>query len=174
MESKTKEEKLTADYLRTILHYDHVTGVFRWKKRIAHCLRVGDIAGTVTAWGYVCIVINKIVYRAHRLAFLYLTGKWPCGMVDHINHNKLDNSFANLRITNATGNGRNRKISINNKSGFTGVFFRKSKNRWVSQIKVGDKYIHLGHFDNIYAAIEARKKANVRYGFHKNHGQHVV
>jgi hypothetical protein len=61
----------------------------------------------------------------------------------------------------------------NNKSGFNGVCFDKSKNKWKSSIHFNNKEIHLGRFYNLADAIKCRKQANIKYGFHENHGLNI-
>lgn len=91
-------------------------------------------------------------------------------IVDHIDHNKLNNQKNNLRLTKNIQNLHNKNLSPKNKSGFCGVSWHKRLNQWQAMIKVNYKQIHLGNFDKLEDAIAARKIANVRYKFHKNHG----
>lgn len=92
------------------------------------------------------------------------------GVVDHIDHNSLNNCRDNMRSVSQTENSRNCKMSKNNKSGFNGV--RKNRQgKWQARIKVGRVEHHLGTFTDIADAIAARKKANAKFGFHPNHGQ---
>jgi hypothetical protein len=88
----------------------------------------------------------------------------PKGMVvDHINHDTLNNTRTNLRIVTSQQNCQNRNGAFSNsKSGIRGVSFHKKTNKWRATIKDCGKYIHLGVFDNVKeaekASIEARKK----------------
>lgn len=84
-------------------------------------------------------------------------------IVDHINGDTLDNRKSNLRITTNGSNIRKGKIRTNNKSGITGVRFRKERNRWVASIKVNYKKINLGSFKNKEDAIKARREAEKKY-----------
>ena len=83
--------------------------------------------------------------------------------VDHINHGITDNRKCNLRKCTNAQNGRNRKLSCNNKSGVSGVYWSEEKQRWKSQIHVNYKKIHLGNFVNKEDAIKARLKAEDDY-----------
>jgi len=83
--------------------------------------------------------------------------------VDHINRNKLDNRRENLRLVNRIENMRNTGLKINNKSGCKGVWFWEKRNKWTAFIFVNYKKIHLGIFDKIEQAIEARKKGEEFY-----------
>jgi hypothetical protein len=160
---------ITQSELKELVRYNKDTGEFVYikpRKRI----KVGDTAGRNHSKGYWVIGINGRQYLAHRLAWLYITGEWPSDQVDHINHDRSDNRWGNLREATNKINHQNRPMQKNNKSGFTGVFWEKAINKWRSQIKVGGKKIHLGVFDNLSDAISTRQEANNRYGFHVNHG----
>jgi hypothetical protein len=86
--------ELTAERLRELLNYDPDTGVFTWRVRPVHSHRVGDIAGSVrTTRGYRLIGVAGRVYKAHRLAWLYMMGEWPKDQIDHINRDPSDNRF---------------------------------------------------------------------------------
>jgi hypothetical protein len=84
-------------------------------------------------------------------------------VVDHINHNPLDNRKSNLRLCTNQENIRHHKIFITNTSGHTGVVWDKQRNKWLSQIVVDNKNIFLGRFENIQEAINVRKNAEKKY-----------
>jgi len=107
---------------------------------------------------------------SHRLAFYYVLG-WCPEEVDHINHVRDDNRWINLRAASKQENHRNRKLDTNNKSGFNGVTWYKNYSKWLACIGIGGKQINLGYFENKDDAIAARKAANIKYGFHPNHGE---
>ena len=81
---------LTRDEVAALLTYDPETGVFRWKVDRGQRVKVGDIAGTEFN-GYRRIRIKGRAFKAHRLAFLLMTGAMPSDQVDHINGQKDDN-----------------------------------------------------------------------------------
>lgn len=92
----------TQQYLKSILTYDPLTGIFIWNKS-------GKIAGGVKVGkndGYWYIMIERVTYRAHRLAWLYMYGYWPT-LVDHKNRVKTDNWIDNLRETTQSDNVKN-------------------------------------------------------------------
>jgi hypothetical protein len=158
--------------LKEILHYEPTTGIFKWKVSNNNRINVGDVAGSINSdTGYHRIKINAKSYFAHRLAFLYMTGEFPPEQCDHINHSKDDNRWINLRLVSHQDNQRNRSMRVDNKSGFTGVFLHKATNKWTAQIKIKGKSKHLGLFTELAEAITCRKKANIKYGYHKNHGE---
>ena len=141
--------------LREAIHYDPDTGVFTWRIDAARSVKAGTVAGCVEKRiGYCTIGIKGKVYKAHRLAWLYVTGEWPDGLIDHINGVKHDNRFVNLRVVNETGNSQNiRKPNKRNKSGFMGVIFFQRK--WRANITHKRKTRWLGDFETPEEAHEA-------------------
>lgn len=164
------KKEMTQAKLKDLLAYDPDTGIFTWLVSATNSVKVGSVAGTIGNHGYLHIMINGRRYLAHRLAWMYVHGRFPCGQTDHINHERLDNRINNLREVTADENSKNLSLRKSNKSGFTGVFFDKYAYKWRAQIKFNDKIISLGYFINIEDAIEARKEANIKYSFHENHG----
>jgi hypothetical protein len=146
---------MTQEYLKSKLSYDKMSGIFKW-------LNSGKKAGTVNTNGYLVITIDGKKHKAHRLAFFYENGYMP-KLIDHIDRNKLNNSIINLRDTTSSINQYNTSLQKNNSSGIKGVYFRKSKNKFIAQIKLDKKNIHLGYFDNIEEASKARKLAELKY-----------
>jgi len=136
--------------LKEIVNYDPLTGVFTRLN--------GAIAGTNDGQGYIQITINKIKYRAHRLAWLYMPGRWPT-MIDHINRNRSDNRWLNLREVTRRESNLNRKIPKSNKSGVKGVSWSKQNNCWIATIKIDGKSYYLGCYDTIALAAAARHAA---------------
>lgn len=82
---------------------------------------------------------------------------------DHINRNPLDNRKMNLRPCTNVENAQNKTKPKNNTSGVIGVHWDKRINKWVSRIKIPEKRILLGNFNNKDDAIVARLKAEVKY-----------
>ncbi|EDD9119389.1 HNH endonuclease [Salmonella enterica subsp. enterica serovar Infantis] len=95
----------------------------------------------------------------------------PNEQIDHINHIRTDNRIVNLRKASNTENSRNASIGVNNTSGALGVWFEKRRKAWVAEIKVDRKKIHIGRFEKFSDAVAARKAAEVKHGFHENHGK---
>lgn len=156
------------------LNYDPETGLFTWKATNRRGF-VGRQAGCFCPRdGYIRIRINSKLELAHRLAWNMTYPEDPVGpdgQIDHINHIRTDNRIVNLRKASNTENSRNASLGSNNTSGALGVWFEKRRNKWAVEIKVDRKKIHLGQFDNFEEAVAARKAAEVKYGFHENHGQ---
>jgi hypothetical protein len=137
---------LTQEELRSQLNYDPDTGIFTRIIANSSKNKVNDIAGCLRKSGYVELSINNKLHYAHRLAWLYMTGEMPKHHIDHINHNKSDNRFINLRQATSKQNGFNQKLRINNKSGYKGVSFCKARNKWNAFSRLHDKTIYLGSY----------------------------
>lgn len=151
--------ELTQELLKKILHYNRVSGLFTWKKR-GRGRTFGKAVGCIISKGYVHIWISGQSYKAHRLAWLYIHGKFPENDIDHINGIRDDNSLANLRACTRAENCRNQRKGINNTSGFKGVYLCKRSNKWFAQIRCRGKAIYLGIFDDKKeAALAYNKKA---------------
>ena len=166
---------LTQERVKELFDYDPETGVLIWIKKSApqaNSVKIGMVAGFISKIsGYRTICYNHKTYQASRIIFLYMTGKFPENCIDHINGIKTDNRWVNLRDVTVTENDRNKRINKNNTSGTTGVYFRKARNTWFAAICHESKLITIKSFKNKEDAIKARKKAEVMYGYHKNHGR---
>lgn len=159
---------LTQQELKRLLHYDYEMDV--WTRKTSRgCREAGTVTGTrLSARGYREIKINKRYYFAHRLTWLYVHGEWPKGEVDHINGKRHDNRIGNLREATKSENQRNRGANSNNKSGLKGVSWKVKSKRWVAQISLNHKKIHLGYFTSQESAHAAYCQAAIA-----NHGEFV-
>ncbi|WP_324710403.1 HNH endonuclease signature motif containing protein [Pseudomonas citronellolis] len=156
---------LTADLLRDIIHYDPVSGLFTWKRTLSNRAKEGHLAGTVTDRGYLVITIARRRMQAHRLAWLYVHGEEPAGVIDHLDGDALNNRIVNLRVVPQATNTKNNKVSMNNTSGHPGVYLNKRTGRWYAQIWDSMKCIHLGNFTDKADAVAARKLAEGQLGY---------
>ena len=149
-----KESLITAVELRELLHYQPETGVFT--RLVAHGrYKVGDVAGSLHHTGYMRVKVLDREYKAHRLAWLYVTGAWPLIEVDHDNHIKADNRWRNLRRATRLENSRNRLKHKNNKSGFKGVYWDARSSKWRAECTLLGVRHRLGCFVNKQDAIDA-------------------
>ena len=161
IDQKTLHEKLS---------YCPETGVFRWKIPVRG-VEPGSEAGSINDQGYRLICIDKIRHRASRLAWLYVYGEHPKGVIDHLDRNRLNNVISNLRDVPRSLNQKNSKRNRNNTSGYNGVRWYKPLNKWHVQLQVDYNKIHIGYFENLDDAIAARKAADLKYNFTHNHGE---
>lgn len=149
--------ELTQDRLKELLEYNPDTGLFVWR---ASCgtARGGDVAGGSHGNGYLRIRLGRGRYYAHRLAFLYMTGGFPAAEVDHINRDRADNRWTNLRPASSSQNKANRGLQRNNASGHRGVYWHGQNHNWVAEGKVLGRKIHLGVFDRLEDAARAAER----------------
>lgn len=174
-------KNITPDYLRLRLRYEPATGKLFWlpagrehfklhRTFLAWNTRfAGEEAGSVLPNGYLYINIKKRVMLVHRVIWAMLYDYWPMN-VDHIDHVRINNKLDNLREVSTMVNGQNITIPSDNTSGRIGVYWNRQRNTWVAKIKAGGKKMHLGSFKNKDAAIASRAAAEIRFGFHPNHG----
>jgi hypothetical protein len=136
-----------AAIIRTLLRYDDNTGQFHWRINRTGGVKAGASAGTVMKDGYRCIKILDRFYYAHRLAWVYVNGRWPSKQLDHINGIRLDNRIANLREANHSENQQNLSVGRRtSKSGLLGVR-AADDGRWRSSIMYQGRSVDLGTFD---------------------------
>ena len=143
--------KLTQWRLKEVLHYNPDTGAFTWTK-CTGAAKAGSAAGCVktasAALRYCVIRVDSALHRAHRLAWLYMTGDYPSGLIDHVDGNGLNNRWCNLRQCSHSENQQNRVKQVNNRSGYLGVSWAKYQNKWQAQITVRGDHKHLGFFED--------------------------
>lgn len=155
-----KTQNISQARLHELVSYAPDTGVFIWNKSRRRC-RSGSPTGCKMKNGYICIRLDDVLYTAHRLAWMYVHGRWPANQLDHINGDRADNRIDNLREATNAENAQNR-LRKDNKSGFPGV--RAENSKWLAEIKVNYKPIRLGLFatpEEAHAAYLAAKR-----GFH--------
>ena len=151
--------------------FDLKNGQLFWKVKPSKRVRIGDKVGSLNSCGYLGVQIKRKHYQVHRIIFEMTYGPIPNGMeIDHINHNRQDNSPTNLRLVTHRQNQRNQSKSTKNTSGIVGVSWKSDRKKWHAQIRVNGKTKHLGFFENIADAAIARKNANASHKYHENHG----
>lgn len=160
-----KSLSLTQAELLTKLHYDPDSGYFSRLLNGFVDERKDFPVGHINKRGYVCISINNIQFKAHRLAILYMTGKWP-DQTDHANHIKHDNRWCNIRSVTAKENGRNRKLGSNSSDIIMGVYKCTDGPGW----KIYISKVYLGRKDSYFDACCVRKSAELKHNYHSNHG----
>jgi hypothetical protein len=119
---------------------------------------------------------TRQTFLVHRLAFLWMLEKHPMNEIDHINGDRDDNRWVNLRECSPFENSRNQGTRIDNTSGVRGVNYNtssksKAKARWVARISHMGERILLGNFLTFEEAVSARKQAEIYYGYHNNHAK---
>lgn len=147
---------ITQDQLKSLLAYDPDTGEFRWLAKTSLRVKIGDLAGCRDRYGYVVIRAHGTLYKAHRLAWLYMHGVHPAKNLDHINQMPSDNRICNLREADQHQNNQNRRLQRNSTSGITGVSLHKATQRWHARIHTREGCRSLGYYDTKEDAARAR------------------
>lgn len=158
------KDSLTTEDVRALFNYDRATGELRWRYRADasktwNTKYAGKLAGYINKIGYRCICINNGRYLAHRLIWILVTGRWPQKLIDHINGDRADNRWSNLREATFSENGFNAPPRKNNSTGITGVSWYSNLNCYVAKIYINRKSKHLGCYDSLEEAAEARRRA---------------
>lgn len=152
---KQRRELPSQERLRELFDYNPDTGIFtrrvdrrKWK--------AGQVVGTRSGDGYININVDYQIYRAHRLAWKYMTGLEPSGYgIDHKNGERSDNRWENLREATQTENMSNRTVQKNNAAGLKGVHPYGKNGRYRACATKHGKTYNLG----CYGTIEEAKAA---------------
>lgn len=151
IEYPSKEKILQA------ISYDPVGGIFTSNLS-------GRKIGYIDSCGYEVINIYKQEYRSHRLAMVINSFD-----IDGIRNN---NKINNLRLVTKKENAKNKRLKSNNKSGVHGVGWAKELGKWRARISSSkNRYVSLGCFNSFFEAVCARKSAEIKHGYHINHGR---
>jgi len=160
---------VTQSDLKNLYLYNPDTGEFKHAKKRKGVSNLSKPVGTVDG-GYIKLRVNNELHRAHRLAWLhekgYISEK---EVIDHIDHNKLNNAINNLRQVTRSENSKNLSKFKSNTSGHSGVF--QDRGKWRAKITADGKTKYLGTYNNKNDALAARIKAVKAYKFHDNHGK---
>lgn len=127
----------------------------RWRVRVAQRSPAGSVAGCIGAGGYRNISIGNKKFRAHLLAWLYMTGEWPTRYVDHKNRITDDNRWTNLRAATRKQNNENRGLFKNNTSGATGVVWDRKANKWRAVVNHNKRRHYFGWHAEVAEAAAA-------------------
>lgn len=159
---RSGEQFMNQERLKELVNYCPATGVFTWKIKIGN-MQKRKPAGAFDKYGYQVIRVDRVLYKAHRLAWLYMYGAWPTKNIDHKNRIKSDNRIDNLRDVGQSENTFNAGVRANNTSGVTGVRWAADRNKWEARIRVNYRILYLGRFNGKEDAIAARKNAEQKY-----------
>lgn len=151
---------ITQERLHELLDYDPLTGLFCWRSASGN-RKTGWFGGSVNKAGYLRIFIDGKLQYAHRLAWLYIHGRFPIDQVDHINLVKSDNRIINLREVTCKQNQEN-KIH----SSTQGAVLIKSTMKFAARVKHHGKMLSFGCYDQIEDAAKVAKQARVKLFTH--------
>jgi hypothetical protein len=156
---------IDAARLRDLVSYDPQSGEFVARVD-RHKVAAGQRLGFPRKDGYWRMTIDGRKYLCHRLAWLYVTGRWPKDQVDHADGNRSNNAFANLReCTNGENRQNLSKQSFASRRSHVGVWYRHDRHAWTARLVVDGITHNLGHFSTEAAAIAAHeaKKAELHW-----------
>lgn len=173
MAGRTYRNLPTRERILSLLDYDPESGLFRWKETNRNRKR-GAVAGSYNN-GYIRIGFDGASYFAHRLAYIVMTGGQltSADEVDHRNGRKDDNRWCNLRLLSRSNNVHNAPPSKLNHSGYRGVQWRPYNKRWIANISVNGRRVHLGTYAEKRDALAARMAAESKYGV-VTYGNHTT
>ena len=175
---------MSSKYLNECFDYHEMSGKVFWKIRPRDHFRTergfktfnsqksGKEVGTVNNCGYSQVGLNKNIILIHRLVFMLKGFELKAkDHIDHINHNREDNRFSNLRVVSQKENNKNLTMRKSNTSGVMGVYYCSKDSLWYPRIQVEYQNLHLGATKDFFEACCRRKSAELKYNFHKNHGE---
>ena len=155
--------------LKYFLHYDPETGIWTRRRTTRYCVS-GERADYRGSAGYHFVGFEGETFSAHRLAWFYMTGKWPSRQVDHEDTDGSNNRWRNLRLATPSQNACNKKIDARNTSGLKGVSWRPRAKKWTARITKDGQAYDFGYFDTFEeAAIVRFCAANLLHGEFARH-----
>lgn len=180
--------KLPVDLLRACVELDGPTSNLYWKARPLWTFVEGKYPlereaarwntrhsgqrafSTVSTYGYLTGRLNGISLYSHRVVWALHHGSFPDLWLDHIDGNRTNNLLSNLRQVSYRENNKNTKLRFNNKTGVVGVSVRGKM--FASNIKDSQGVqVFLGYFKSVDEAAKVRQEAEIKYGYHPNHGR---
>jgi hypothetical protein len=175
----TRQEIETPEVLSGLLRYCPASGELYWlprspemasSDRAQKSFNIRD-AGTKAgcfhaASGYVQVRVCGVLLSAHRIAYVLGSGEAiPAGMkIDHVNGERCDNRYSNLRIVDSVGNGQNRRPRPHRELA-RGVVFDKARGMYRAEVRVNGKSFHAGRFRDPDAAASAARAKRQELGF---------
>jgi hypothetical protein len=163
---------ITKELLNDMFSYDSITGDVLWVKPINK--PVGSVVGSLMSRGYLMVAISGNNYLVHRLIFIMRGFDVFRKQVDHINGDKTDNRWVNLRLVDQIDNLKNKSLRASNKTGISGVSFYsnlKSKPFRVTYYEDGNKRATEFFVPTLFEAACARKSFEYKNEYHENHGR---
>ena len=147
------KREIVADFIS----YDLQSGLATWIKSPARNIKIDSPVGTVYR-GYLVARFQGKSYPLHRLCWLLATNQDPGDlMIDHVDGNKLNNAFSNLRLCSNSQNGMNRGATKVNKLGIKGVCWDAKACKYKAHIQIDGKKKHIGYYTDLESAVNARQ-----------------
>lgn len=168
------------EYLKECFDYNEITGdlvrrprpLHHFKTKRAYAVALSKsmrAVNTISTEGYVKVFLDGKSLYAHRIIWIIKTGNQPC-VIDHIDHDRSNNSWINLRNVTCDGSSKNLGLRSDNTSGITGVYFNKHLKKWAAQCSINGKIKYIGIYSDIHDASQAVLLFRRNNDFHDNHG----
>lgn len=148
--NKEQEATITASYANEKLRYDPNSGSLTWAVKIGS-RKIGQSAGYIDSLGYRRVALGGILFYAHRVIWLMVTGKWPQDQIDHKDRCRSNNKWLNLRPATFSQNRMNSKKPITNTSGAKGVY-RIKNGKFIAYANPRKGKVIFGIFDTLEEA----------------------
>lgn len=151
------KERPSIQRLREVFEY-RPDGKLIWKVRSSNRIKVGDVAGAISHYGYRIVSVDGVDLRVGMIVWVLHKDAWPDGIIDHENRVRDDDRIGNLRIATPSGNAAN----CSNKgktSSVVGVSFDSTRKKWLAQIMQQRKNIYIGRFETEELAAQAYRDA---------------
>lgn len=182
-----RHEKVSVSYLAECFVADFQAGKLVWKQRPiehfvdARSMRIwntrysGKQAGNIYKKneGYWCyqVGIRKVSYLLHQVLWALHNGRWPKGLIEHLDGNPFNNRIDNLKESNQSSNNKFLSKNRRNKSGVNGVFWDNRRGRWtLNKFESSDSRPYLNSTNDFFEAVCARKSYELKHGCHERHG----
>ena len=177
------DTSITQDFIKSILRYED--GDLYWNEKPAtsqeskrwNTRHANSKAGALDSYGYRQIKVThggvSRLYLAHRLVWLMFYGYWPTKEIDHIDGNRTNNRIENLREATRTENNKNASVRKDSPFGIRGVQRDCTGKKYLATVNIDKKIVRLGIFVDFFEACCARKSAEIKYGYHPNHGRSI-
>jgi hypothetical protein len=123
--------------VRAWFDYDPDTGILTWKMSRGK-VKAGDEAGYTMPIGYRAVRLYGRLYYVHRIVWLWMTGEWPVGQVDHGDRVKANNRWLNLADVTHQQNAMNTPAAKPE---------RRRNGRWSARVRIGTVRHNLGTYD---------------------------
>ena len=159
------DQIISQEYLHEIFKYKDGDLIYKKKTHKFSKSKIGAKAGTIYSSGYLNVKLHQNPYPIHKLVFMMFHGFFP-KVIDHIDGNKLNNKIENLRECCHITNGYNRKLGINNTSGYKNVVWNKKLKKWRVTLMHNKKFQDFGYFEDLELAALVAEEARNKY--HKN------
>ncbi len=136
---------LTVKRLKQVLIYKPKTGEWFWRAINPNSrMKIGNRAGYILQCGYWLLRVDGKRYYSSRLAWFYMTGRWPKQNIDHIDRNRANDRWKNLRECNQSQNRMNSSTQLRKHPGLRGTYFQDGK--WKAIVGKDKKLVYLGRF----------------------------